>query len=493
MAVTVKLWDHLMGRGWPEKPIALVNRAADVCERMTREGYPFDVEAARRLYLTLSAELATATKPLEERFGLIVVPAKATKVWKANRGHMVKDAEYTPVSFRKFNPTSRLHIVRGLKKVYGHEWKDWTEESLKKAERAKRAGNLEWKKLLVPQVDESTLEKLPFPEKDALLLCFMLSKRLGSLGNGPQAWLKKERNGRIHSRYKIGGAVTGRASHSSPNIAQVPSVKHGKNKETGEEFILYGNEGGWGWECRELFRAPPGWVQVGADMSGLELRCLGHYLDRFGGDGGRYSRMVSDPEIDIHVVNATAWSDSNITVGRGPGKTLTYAVLYGAGDAHMGELLNPAWSDDRRRTEGARRRKLFYRQTTGLDTLIRAIEDAVRAKGWIRGLDGRRLAVRSAHTALNTLLQSAGAILCLQWLVLAWDELRAQGFKPGWDGDFVFVAWVHDEIQVQCRKGLEDRIGQILVECARKAGDAFGFRCPLDSKYIVGRSWAETH
>jgi DNA polymerase I-like protein with 3'-5' exonuclease and polymerase domains len=134
----------------------------------------------------------------------------------------------------------------------------------------------------------------------------------------------------------------------------------------------------------------------------------------------------------------------------------------------------------------------FTRRTPGLEKLKRILDDQVNRHNRVPGLDGRKIPVRASHSALNFLIQSAGAILCKRWGCDAFDNLSSR-FTPGWDGDFVFVLWVHDEYQVACRKGLEQDVGETLVKYAKSAGDAYGFRVPLDSKYSVGKTWAETH
>ena len=492
--VTETLWKELRVDTWKPTPIELIHDIQAVCNDMTADGYNFDVKAATSLYASMKKQLDDVRKPLVKRFGLVVVQGKE-KEWKANHGHMYRGAKYCEVKFVPFNPTSRTHIIQAVQREYPHvRFTKYTEDSEKKAYGKKKGGDPNWAQYLNLACDEDVLLGLKdkVPEVPKLLEAFVLGKTISALATGHQAWLKKvDSNGKIHPRYKL-AAVTGRATHSSPNIAQVPGVAKAKGAD-GTEQVVHGVDGGFGWECRSLFCAPQGWVQVGADMEGLELRCLGHYLDRFGGDGGRYSAMVTDPGIDIHTENAKAWSDNKVTIGRGPGKTLTYANLYGAGDAHIGELLNPLWDKDTQRREGRKRRALFAKQTKGLDKLLGTIEKAVEAKGWMQGLDGRRLFVRSSHAALNTLLQSAGAILCCQWGVNWVRRLESMGYKKGYNGDFVPVVFCHDEWQVHCKPELADVIGGIMVEEAVKAGEQFGFRCPLSAKYIVGPNWATCH
>ena len=115
-------------------------------------------------------------------------------------------------------------------------------------------------------------------------------------------------------------------------------------------------------------------------------------------------------------------------------------------------------------------------------------------RGYIIGLDKRHVHVRSSHSALNTLLQSAGALICKKWLVLLEDRLQSLGLRHGWEGDYCFCAWSHDECQVACRsRETAEKIGAVALECIVKAGEYFNFKCPLDGEAKYGTNWAETH
>lgn len=113
---------------------------------------------------------------------------------------------------------------------------------------------------------------------------------------------------------------------------------------------------------------------------------------------------------------------------------------------------------------------------------------------WIKGLDGRKVHVRSPHAALNTLLQSAGALICKLWIIKTEEMLVEKGLKHGWDGDFAYMAWIHDEIQVACRT---EEIAKTVIEVAQEAmrwvGEHWNFRCLLDTEGKMGANWKECH
>ena len=153
---------------------------------------------------------------------------------------------------------------------------------------------------------------LNYPEAQKLARSFMLQKRLGMLAEGKNAWMKLvDADGKLRHTINPLGTVTGRASSFGPNLQQVPA--------TGAAF---------GKECRELFTVPPGFSLVGADLSGIELRCFAHFLP----DGGEYGRELLSG--DIHQINA-----DKLGISRSHMKTVQYATLYGSGDARLGEIL----------------------------------------------------------------------------------------------------------------------------------------------------------
>ena len=202
----------------------------------------------------------------------------------------------------------------------------------------------------------------------------LLNKRIGQLATGKQAWLKMEKKGRLHGRVNHMGAVTSRCTHANPNMAQVPSV--------GAAF---------GVECRSLFHSPQGYSLLGADASGLELRCLAHYMAAY--DGGSYASVVL--EGDVHTTNQEAAGLPT----RNNAKTFIYGFLYGAGDEKIGKIIGKG------STEGRRIKNKFLKKLPALKNLKDAVSLAAKERGWIKGLDGRIIPIRHSHAALNTLLQ----------------------------------------------------------------------------------------
>jgi DNA polymerase I-like protein with 3'-5' exonuclease and polymerase domains len=424
VALNVKLYELIQRKRYPTEPMQLEHDMARLLLQQQNIGFPFDVEAAQKLYTKLSARKLEIETELVNTLEPTIVELK------------------TKTKTIPFNPASRQQIADRLMK------KGWTpKEHTPSGE---------------PKVDEKILAGIDMPEARLLTEFLMLNKRLGQLGNGKQAWLKLERKGRIHGRVNHMGAVTSRCTHSDPNVAQVPS-----------------GTAAFGEECRKLFYAPKGYSLLGADASGLELRCLAHYMSRY--DGGKYGKEIL--EGDIHTANQNAAGLAT----RPQAKTFIYGFLYGAGNEKIGEIIGKGAK------EGGQIKKRFLAKTPALKKLTEAIKlrlETQHGEKFIKGLDGRLIPIRHPHAALNTLLQSAGAIVCKYWYRTIEQMIRAKGYTTE---EVAIVAFVHDEVQIIVKEGLEDDIGEITKKAIKKTEEKYGFKCPLDSEFDVGRSWAETH
>ena len=446
--VTHRLWKHLTVHPWPEDSIALEHEIAKIICAQEHHGFCFDGEAAAAFYADLVNRRERLTSELQEAF----------KPWWGNESTFVPKRDNGRLGYKEgvpvqkgkwivFNPSSRDHIADRLKTLYG--WKP---------------------KILTPtgkpMVDSHILETLDYPPIPLLLEYLLVEKRIGAVAEGTHAWLKCEKAGRIHGYVNTNGAVTGRMTHSFPNMAQIPSC-----------------DSPYGKECRSLFRASPSYVLVGCDAAALELRCLAGYMAPY--DNGAYIKTVvegeRDSNTDIHTVNQQAIGAAT----RDMAKTWFYAYIYGAGHQKLGEILGGSSS------LGKSSKERFEKGLPALGKLVRAIEASLQKRGYLKGLDGRKLTVRSQHAALNTLLQSAGAVLMKKALVILNDTLTAQGFVQS--QEYAFVANVHDEWQMEVSPHLAEDLGRLAVESIQKAGKAFNFACPLDANYRIGTTWADTH
>lgn len=433
-----KLYQLIESKNYAQDAIDLEHEIHRVCLQQTKHGFPFDVQKAVELYAQLQDKREALRRELEATFGSWW-ESEGEFMPKVTRGHYTAGCPMTKIKRVTFNPSSRDHIAKKLIEL-GWKPKVFTETNL-------------------PKVDEAVLNALPYPEAKLLCQYLLIEKRIGQIAEGRQSWLRLETDGKLHGQVTTMGAVTSRCSHQNPNMAQVPAAKSPYGKE-----------------CRSLFYAPEGWLLMGCDVSGLELRCLAHFMARY--DGGEYGKVLL--EGDIHTANQLAAQLPT----RDNAKTFIYGFLYGAGDEKIGKIIGKG------KSEGKRIKETFLEQTPALAKLRENVAVASE-RGYIRGLDGRHMPIRSAHASLNTLLQGAGAVICKRWVVTFHQLLREHGLTDG--VDYMQVAFVHDEIQVLVKERYANTIGEICIKAIKAAGEYYGFRIPLDGEYKFGRSWAETH
>jgi hypothetical protein len=383
---------------------------------------------------------------------------------------------YTKIQFVEFNPASPHQRAHVLRRKYGWEPDEdgYTDNGL-------------------PKTGEAELSPLPYPEIPLLLRYILVEKRLGQVAEGTQAWLKKCRNGRIHGKVLATGTRTSRCSHSGPNLGQVPKVHADK-----EKGILYGIEGGYGAECRSLFGPTrPGWVMVGADASGIELRMLANRLWKYDDGAFAHELLTGDPHSEWQKLTGLFFRDSQ--------KTFTYAMLYGAGDKKLGIIVLADWRLalengvttqplPSREAAMALGRDARNQLLAGMPALKMLLDECHRnaKRGWLEGLDGRILKCATEHGALNDMLQSDGAIVMKHAKLAHFDRLNGSLLRLG--EDYAFLLDVHDEWQHEAPdERLAREIGESAVWSIEQAGKDLGVHVPLTGEYKIGNSWMETH
>ena len=421
VAVTEAVHQRLIAEmvDFDQQSIDLEHKVQFAVQQQERNGWLLDQKLANELCATFKEGMNAIEAELQKMFPPIIEERHSEKT-----GKRLKD------KVTVFNVGSRQQVAARLA-TKGAKWNQTT-----------TGGK--------PVVDEKTLkENSHVPEAGKVLEYLTLQKRYAQV----HSWLEAVKDdGRVHGRVISNGAVTGRMTHQSPNMAQVPA-----------SHSLYGHE------CRSCWTVPEGKKLVGFDASGLELRMLAHYMD----DKEFTNVLLTE---DIHTRNQMAAGLET----RPQAKTFIYAFLYGAGDAKIGAIVGGSARD------GGDLKQRFLRNTPALESLRERVGRA-SGRGYLRGLDGRRLRVRSEHAALNTLLQAAGAIVMKKALVIL-DDYASQ-----WNLDYRFLGNIHDEVQAEVVTNQAEKYGWLAVECLKAAGVAFDLRCPLDGEYKVGSTWAETH
>ncbi len=447
VSVNVKTYGRLLveSKGFSEESIQLEMDVHKIISEQVRNGWLLDEGKAFMLLAELKEKMFEIEDTVHKRFRPLPVfvekgypknPYKkdgtkaATLLRHEEAGyHYNEEGLYGYTTYPEFNLGSRKQIARYLQH-FGWKPKQLTDK-----------GNV--------IVDEKVLDGVDIPEARLIAEYLLVQKRIAQV----QSWLEAaDGDSRVRGYVNPLGAQTNRMTHSSPNLAQVPAG-----------YSPYGKE------CRECWTIPKGYKLCGIDASGLELRMLAHYMN--------------DVEYTDEILNGDIHTKNQQSAGlaeRSQAKTFIYGFLYGAGDSKIGEIVGGSSKDGKRLKE---------RFLDGTPTLRRLREQVTKAsgRGYLRGLDNRKIIIKSEHSALNYLLQSAGAIVMKKALVILykWASDRQLDFK--------LVGNIHDEIQAEVAEHHADVFGKMAVSAIIEAGEQLNMRCPLDGEYQIGQSWAETH
>jgi DNA polymerase I-like protein with 3'-5' exonuclease and polymerase domains len=482
----VLLYNYLLPRlNGLQEAVSLEHRVAEIICKQIQNGFPVDMEKVVALHRELSTRLAE----LNDQFSHIPPwveeeEQKTPQYWEdpltgvkyetkgevkgkgsgAIKDRLVRGPNKIKRTEILFNPNSGSHKARLFVEKYNWE-----------PDPKKIGAPNKWFPKGVPSTEGKVLEGLDYPEAVTFTKIAKVSKLMGTY---PGAWIEHERSGRIHGDVITNGAVTGRMTHNTPNL-NVPSIKEDKQGN-----IRYGESGGWGYECRDCFTHREGWTLVGCDASGLEARMLAHYVAIW--DGGDFARMVLDAgDGGIHSVNQKL---ANLET-RSEAKTFYFKFVYGG------------------RTDPKLEKKLYAACPALRDLKEWCISEA-ETKGMVRGLDNRPLPIRkrplygSERTrdekrarmwgvSVNTLLQSAGAVVMKKALCIFYDKM-VQEFGPHGER-WGLCANVHDEQQWECEPSIAEQSGRLFVDSIRESGEHFRLNIRLDGEYKVGGSWALTH
>ena len=414
--ITHKLFQILQseGKGFSRSSIRLEHNVRVIIDQQEKNGFAMDMRKAMGLYNKLKDEANGLEKWAVTTFDPTVVELK------------------TKTKYIPFNIGSRQQIASRLIEL-GWKPKQHTDK-----------GNI--------IINEAVLDKIDMPEAKKFSRFFLLQKRIAQI----KSWIEAcdDRDGRVHGRVMTLKTITGRMSHHSPNMAQIPAVRSPYGKE-----------------CRDCWTVDNPYTHsiVGTDASGLELRCLAHLMN----DTTFTDILLTG---DIHTHNMQMAGLTN----RDQAKTFIYAFMYGAGASKIGQIVGA----------GAKEGQILINKFLNSMPALKRVRDSVTkaaSKKLIRGIDGRLLHIRSPHSALNTLIQGAGAIVCKLWLINMIKRINRTGV------DAKLVASIHDEYQFEVLNKDINKFGQITKDAMKDTEKQLQMKCPLDSEWKVGKTWAETH
>ena len=438
--------------GFSEEAIVLEHEVFKIIKKQEDDGFFFDERKASMLVAKLKERMTIVQREVRSTFKPKWVDVKLVTPKLKKDGTLSKSGltkyEYdeiknstdftTPTDMKPFMRKKLQEFNLGSRKQIGEYLKDfgWKPNSFTPTGQ--------------PIVNESSLAKVKhIPEASLIAEYLLLQKRIAQI----DSWIKAvEKDNRIHGFVISNGTITGRMAHRSPNTGQVPNIR--------SEY---------GTECRECWTVPEGYKLVGIDASGLELRMLAHYMN--------------DKEYTDEILNGDVHSRNQKIAGlktRDNAKSFIYALMYGAGDAKLGEVVGS------NQAGGKKLRQKFLDNLPAFKTLKYKVEKAAR-RTYLKGLDGRKIHIRNVHAALNTLLQGGGAIVMKKALVILDNKAKESNI------DYKFVANIHDEWQVEVKQDQAELFGKLGVEALIEAGQYFNMRCPLDGEYKIGDNWSETH
>tara|TARA_B100000029_G_scaffold441159_2_gene458766 strand:+ start:3733 stop:5463 length:1731 start_codon:yes stop_codon:yes gene_type:complete len=433
-------------KGFSPQSIDIEQGVAKIMKQQEQDGFAFDMQASLSLLAELREKMQKIEDEVHSTFKPKWVDIKEVTPYIKKDGNLSKrgltDEEYQRcLDTNNFQPFMRQTLQEfnlGSRKQIGEYLIDfgW------KPDRFTPTGQ--------PIVDEKTLSKITHIHEAKLIADFLLlQKRIAQI----DSWVEAVKDdGRIHGFVIPNGTITGRMTHRNPNVAQVPSV-----------------HSPYGKECRACWTVSDGHKLVGVDASGLELRMLAHYMD----DKEYINEIING---DIHTTNKRFAGLKS----RDQAKTFIYALIYGAGDQKLGSIIKGS------RAEGKQLRERFLTSLPTYKSLKERVDRAA-SKNFLKGLDGRKLYIRHKHSALNTLLQGAGAILMKKALVDLDSILKLNTIN------YRFVANIHDEWQIEVVESQADFVGETAVKSIIEAGEHFNLRCPMDGEYKVGGNWSDTH
>ena len=468
--INLKLWQFQQKEGANVSTVAvnIEEEFAEIAGEIKEAGFPIDTVILDQKYSRMAARKGELEAEIRAAFPPRPIKIAEVNPKKTKAGHFAKNTKgfktfkdpslvwgpFTLIEWQEFNIGSSKQVVERMEE-YG-----WNPEVFTKGG--------------APKVCEENIATLPAsaPKEAKLIKEFLnLKTRLQLMDSWYEALDKQHYS--IHGSILGIGAITHRCAHRDPNTANIP-------KHDGEYKVR---------ECWGLPRDGDRRL-VGCDASGVQMRVLGHLTLGFTKDMTFIKQLLDG---DVHmdftgpIVKGVApdvikWStdEERETVRETKLKRFIYAYILGVGNRKCGSIFGTNSS------VGKQIKEQFNDRFPGMSALREYLARCAQ-RGWYPAPDGRFIPIKSEHFALSVALQGIEAIL-LKLAMILWRREALKRKLDAW-----FIAFVHDEVQINSHKDCAEEAGKLMVECIKKAGQMLKLRVPMDGSYDIGYNWLETH
>lgn len=474
--------------GFSEMALKLEHYAWAQLRRQRLNGFHYDYRRSLEFQADLQREADTLKADLMVHFPPVLEPVKEYKQARKANGDwnalylenveryprlvLRADGGYTAWDYVVFDPASSPQRVAKLLELgwIPQEFTPKTDKGGGGSPQPTRKGKLS--PSLQAFVEDCEKDG---SDKGKKVICLVDWMKIATIISMLNTWQNayNEDTGCIHGQLWL--ANTHRYKHSGPNTANAPAVKEGEEKVDGKvvkKWPIMGRAGGWAYECRDLWTTRDRRKRrcVGVDAKGIQLRILAEYLD----DANFTAAILSE---DPHAANARMMG----LPGRGIAKTITYAIVMGAGDGRIALEARISLPQAKENKEK------FFAKVPGLKNLINRLKSQQKKSGRIKLCDGSYILVDQPHTVIPYLLQGDESKIMKKVMLLVDAECRRRGL------DVLQAGFVHDELQYDVAEEDVDAFVALLPGCFAAAGEFFSYRIPIECDAKVGLSWAETH
>ncbi|MCW3797777.1 DNA polymerase I [Sphingomonas sp. BN140010] len=278
-------------------------------------------------------------------------------------------------------------------------------------------------------------------------------------------------SGRVHTRYSLAAAQTGRLSSTDPNLQNIPI-----RTEIGARI-------------RDAFIAEEGYSLLSADYSQIELRLAAHIADV-----PQLKEAFAAGE-DIHNITALELFGDSGKDSRNKAKTINFAILYGISSWGLAGRLGIS------REEGQAMINRYFERFPGIKNYISTTLQQVRECGFSETLFGRKthfpnirsgvmnLRQGAERAAINAPIQGTSADIIKRAMGRAEPALHAAGLP-----DVRMLLQVHDELVFEVPHGQEERAAAVIrAVMADAAKPLVELTVPLDVEVGWGANWGKAH